>query len=408
MVDVYGNNIIGAYTGGVAVNEIWCQGVKVWPTDVPPGGSYYISWTPTTLSGSFSMEGNTYNLEDYSGYFSFNGGAITVSAFRSVPLTTMETNAVTLEASCFRNCSSLSSVKIPEVTEIGSWAFRTNAFSIITGMNCSVIGEGAFYDCNSLKSVTFPVCNTVSDMAFAYCTLLNYVYLPQVKSIGAKAFEGDVYLRTINFPQCEYVGSSAFFECSRMFSVRLAECKYIGDYGFAGGKPSFASVSLPKCSYIGHNAFAAAGLVSMNTPVVEYIGERAFLNCSSLTSADFPVTSRIEASAFFGCENLSRIDLPECKYMGDNAFRKCLSLTSLDLPKCSNIGSTAFYNCVELSLVILRSNRVCQLGVNAFDATPIQFSGSTGSILVPSSLVSAYKSAPNWSRYSSRIYPITT
>jgi hypothetical protein len=34
-----------------------------------PITSYYINWTPTSLSGSFKMEGNTYNLEDYGGSF---------------------------------------------------------------------------------------------------------------------------------------------------------------------------------------------------------------------------------------------------------------------------------------------------------------------------------------------------
>ena len=34
-----------------------------------PSGLYYVSWTPSSLSGSFSLFGQTYNMRDYMGYY---------------------------------------------------------------------------------------------------------------------------------------------------------------------------------------------------------------------------------------------------------------------------------------------------------------------------------------------------
>jgi hypothetical protein len=344
MVDVYGNNIIGAYTGGVAVNEIWCHGVKVWPTEPVPG-EWYIRWAPSNISGFFTIDGVVYNLEDYNGYFSDFSGVITSDAFRNnSDITYLKTNASKIEDTAFYSCYSLSVADLP---------------------SCEWLDNDVFQYCSSLKSVSLPVCSVIGPAGGGFGhTALESVYFPECNYLVANTFGSCYSLRTVDLPKCGGLDMGIFIDCSALTSVSLPECSVIGAYVFQGCK-SLPSISLPVCSYIGNYAFSE-------------------------------------------CESLSRIDLPECKYIGNNAFRKCFSLTSIDLPVCSYIGSTAFYNCVELSLVILRSDSVCQLGSNAFNATPIQFSRSSGQILVPSSLVSAYKSAPNWSNYSSRIYPITT
>ena len=84
MVDVFGNEIIGAYTNGVTVQAIYAYGNLVWPV----GPFYYVQWDRgTAYSGTFSMEGNTYNYSDYypSNCFSRFSGVITSSAFTSGP-----------------------------------------------------------------------------------------------------------------------------------------------------------------------------------------------------------------------------------------------------------------------------------------------------------------------------------
>ena len=140
---------------------------------------------------------------------------------------------------------------------------------------------------------------------------------------------------------------------------------------------------------------------------VTTIGSYVFYNCRSLTSVSFPVCTSIGGYAFNGCINLASVNFPACTSIASQAFRYCSSLTSANFPICANIGSSAFGGCSKLASLTLGASSVCTLyNSNVFTGTPISVStyiGNYGSIYVPASLVNAYKSATNWTRYSSRI-----
>ena len=80
------------------------------------------------------------------------------------------------------------------------------------------------------------------------------------------------------------------------------------------------------------------------------IGEKAFYNCSSLTTVTIPdsVTS-IGDSAFYGCSSLTNSTIPDSvTSIGDNAFRDCSSLTSITIPdSVTKMGGNnrIFYGC---------------------------------------------------------------
>jgi len=142
----------------------------------------------------------------------------------------------------------------------------------------------------------------------------------------------------------------------------------------------------------------------LDLPVCESVGVGAFEECTYIEEASLPMCSYLASSAFEYCLMLSSVYLPVCGYIGFNAFSSGRYLRSIVLPSCSFIGSNAFYGCKRLSAITLRYSRVCTLEAsNAFDETSI-FSGS-GSIYVPYSLVTSYKSASEWSYFSSYIYP---
>lgn len=65
-----------------------------------------------------------------------------------------------------------------------------NAVSVIVPFGIDVIGDYAFFGCDSLKSVTIPDCVTkIGKNAFDNCTSLESVAVPDsVKEIGANAF----------------------------------------------------------------------------------------------------------------------------------------------------------------------------------------------------------------------------
>ena len=103
--------------------------------------------------------------------------------------------------------------------------------------------------------------------------------------------------------------------------------------------------------------------------------------------------------------SLSQVSLPMCSFIGAYAFYYCRSITQVSLPVCSYIGDSTFYDCSLLSIITIGYSSVCNLRYSGvFGKT--QITSSTGSIYVPASLVDSYKSAKNWSYFSTQIFPI--
>lgn len=134
---------------------------------------------------------------------------------------------------------------------------------------------------------------------------------------------------------------------------------------------------------------------------------RAFNRCSVMKSIDLPNVSKVGKHAFATCGSLSQVNLPRAESLESQAFVVCTSLTELSFPKVSFIGSQAFGSCYWLSsLTITTGGEPCVLEhSDAFTDTPFTgySSGFSGvpHIYVRESLVDAYKSAANWSYFSS-------
>ena len=102
---------------------------------------------------------------------------------------------------------------------------------------------------------------------------------------------------------------------------------------------------------------------------VSSIGERAFYNCTSLSSVHLPdcLLSAINSNTFCECTGLSSIHLPESlSTIGEGAFSWCTNLNSLHLPdSLVTIDSNAFYRCTSLSTVYLPDS-LSTIGCAAF------------------------------------------
>ena len=95
------------------------------------------------------------------------------------------------------------------------------------------IGDGAFYECKSLKSITLPQgVESIGDRAFKSCEALTSITLPQgVKSIGNRAFYECKALKSITLLQgVESIGNEAFKFCKALASITLPQgVKSIGN-----------------------------------------------------------------------------------------------------------------------------------------------------------------------------------
>ena len=108
-------------------------------------------------------------------------------------------------------------------------------------------------------------------------------------------------------------------------------------------------------------------------------------------------------SSAFEYKSVQTVDLPNCLYVGSNGFYYCTNLTTVSLPACTDLHRNAFRSCSNLNTIYMGiglSTVATMRSSNALlDCSALQ------SIYVPASLVDKYKSATNWSYYSSIIYP---
>ena len=224
--------------------------------------------------------------------------------------------------------------------------------------NTKTIAESAFYNCTSLTSVTIPdSVTTIGDYAFYYCPSLTSVTLgDSVTSIGNSAFSSCNSLTSITIPDSvTSIGSYAFCRCKSLTSVTIGDSvTSIGNSAFCRCK-SLTSVTIgDSVTSIGNSAFSyCSNLTSVTIPdSVTSIGGSAFSNCTSLASVTIPdsVTS-IGENAFYNCTSLTSVTIPDSvTCIGNGAFEDCSSLTSVTLgDSVTSIGNSAFDYCSSLT-----------------------------------------------------------
>ena len=224
-----------------------------------------------------------------------------------------------------------------------------NIVSIVIHDGVTSIGDCAFYGCDNLTDLTIGNSVTsIGEAAFYFCDRLTNVKLPDsLTSISDDAFNSCSSLMYNEYDNAYYLGNSL-----NPYLV-LKQAK---------------DTSITSCE------------INSGT---RFILERAFYDCSSLTSIVVPnsVTS-ISDDAFVGCDSLAYNEYNNAYYLGNslnpylvlkqaknmsitsceiksetrfvlaNAFHGCSSLTSIVIPdSVTSIGEQAFYGCSSLTSI---------------------------------------------------------
>ena len=200
----------------------------------------------------------------------------------------------------------------------------------------TAIGEGAFADCVSLKSLTVP---------------------DSITKIGVGALNGCIRLKTLTLP---FVG-----EHLNDFTSTLT-------YLFGEIVPSdLLNVTVTKQTSIAPNTFLDCAFIRK----IEYksavgeIGKAAFKGCLALTTLSVTVQEEtvLSESALENCTALTQWDIPTGIYsIGSNALRGCTALTDVTIPDTvTAIGKSAFKDCISLSKITVPDS-VTSMGAAVF------------------------------------------
>lgn len=296
-----------------------------------------------------------------------------------------------LAGEAFRNCSGLTEVTIPAtITTMEANVFWNSGVKTAT-VACSTLGQGAFYQCAQLETVTIEegveVLGINDGGAFHGCSKLATVNIPStVTTLARNVFRDCTSLTIVNFAegnQLETIPDYAFYN-SGITSINMpSTVTTIGSYAFQDCK-KLESAPLPQ------------GLKT--------IGTRAFLYCEKLNNVVLPGTlNSVQDWAFAYCTSLENLTIEEgipsinrdvfqysgmknvvlpstIEAIGMNLFYQCNSLETLDLSKCMNVwelynytslrgSNTIFYGVPSTTKIILPPYTTATLGTNDEIAT---------------------------------------
>ena len=289
-----------------------------------------------------------------------------------------------------------------------------------SGTQITEIGNNAFLNCSSLTSVTIPEgVTSIGDSAFSYCYNLTSITIPEtVTSIGDNTFSG-TRLSSITIPaSVTSIGSSAFYGCYSLALVINNSSNItitkgdsgngrVGSYAYEvvnpGGSVQGRVEEINNVQYyINDRTQEKVALFAIDRSVSSIsleedttsINQYAFSGCTNLTTVNFGDNSQLQSigsSAFSGCTSLSSITIPsQVAIIGGAAFYDCTSLSSITIPEgVTSIDYAAFGQCTNLTTVNFGDNSQLQsIGPDAFSRCT-----NLTSITIPANVTSISSSA---------------
>ena len=384
-------------------------------TGIEQGGKNYVKSVPAIIDGAMVVD--VYGVD-----LSTIKNLATIYFYKDVQNT---------EMLLVKNCKNLTNIDVVDnngtviradglpnrITSIPDSAFKNTNVKNLTMPNVSSIGASAFYDCDSLISVSFGSnIASIGDYAFNGCTQLTKVNISDlavwcnitfgnsesnpmycshnlylnnekitdltipdnVTSISSNSFCYGSGLTSVTIPNSvTNIGSQAFFRCTGMTSVTIPNnVENIGNYAFCGCT-NLQSVNIPNSvTNIGYKAFegcTALESVSINNNAIvskNYTFSSSIKHIFGLQVKKYAIgndVTSIGEYAFYYCDSLASVTIGNnVTSIGDYAFEECSSLTSVTIPNSvTSIGLSAFQKCSSLQSVNI-PNSVTSIGLSAF------------------------------------------
>jgi hypothetical protein len=286
------------------------------------------------------------------------------------------TVAITTSAYTFAGCTSLTSVHLPTaITIIPQYSFNgcTSLSTINVPASVTSIGMYAFQSCTELSSFDLTNVTTLGNFAFKGAGLTSVTIPKTLTTLGTNVFQNNVKLNTASIP------TDAFATLS---SYTFDGCTLLTDVTFTGDNKKLTTIDT--------SAFKGTGIVSITIPVsVTTINKLAFSGCTSLTT--FSIAARTAANLvlaeatsgngiFDGCTSLASVDLSYVSIVGAYNFEGCTALATVTRSAdygAATISQYVFEGCTALSSVQLENVAFTYLSGKTTKASTNIFDGCT-------------------------------
>ena len=364
------------------------------------------------------------------------------------------------------NCASLTHVSMPECVYIyeaflgctnldfsGIYAPNLRIFEhySISGSNITAIVHSSLMSLGLAVQASVPNLSLISLPSLKLFSTtgttmgVTELYLPQCESVNLQAPMPNVV--SANLHNARYLIGLGLSNTSTLSSLDIQWSKVlsIGDQFLSGTCPAVQSLSelnLTDCQSIGHSVFGSynrtlrvlncpkartvgrmsdyTALETVNMPEVSWTPDLIFYSCIRLTTVNFQglpsVTAQMFEMPYTGSASTVSlpalsVSIPNASTIGSSAFAYNAKVYEISLPNVVAIYPDAFSHCTNLMSVYLPSSGVAMLYQSAnytFAQSPIMVSkdGVYGSVFVPASLVSVYKTTAAWAPISDRITAI--
>ena len=226
----------------------------------------------------------------------------------------------------------------------------------LDGKAVTAIGEGAFFECDTLTSTIVPdSVASIGMLAFYLCDSLTSVTFGNgLNSIGDYAFEMSGLTNVTLSAGVAAIGTDVFGSCIDLTAINVdgANPNYMSENGILFNKAKTVLIQYP----------AGKAGTAYNVPSgVSVLTEGAFEACFNLTNIALPNSlSRIDEGAFAFCFALGTINIPAgVTRINDLTFYECESLQDIQLANgIESIGMGAFYDCISLTTIQIPASMV--------------------------------------------------
>ena len=304
----------------------------------------------------------TYNGEDYP-VTSIDAGAFSLCRkLKSVVIPNTVTHIVgdyrAQFTGAFYNCDSLTSVTLSEnLTELGAFAFSycTALPEITLPESLRTIGYDAFQDCEAMRSITIPEGVTFIDAsAFQYCRALQSISLPStLTQIAYQCFVGchqldTVYSYALTPPNIyrEIATEKVFYDAGVSHGGNYYGLKYMKLYVPLEALSAYqAAADWDACQHItaiGYDVYEVDGILYKRDPVAQTaeVTFKEYSYSNNSTAQQNYVNGDVVIPETFTDDHGITYTVTG---IGEAAFRDCRNLRTMTLPRTiTQIGAEAF------------------------------------------------------------------